>query len=93
MKFLRNFFDKRYEKTGKKWHPLVESFDTILFTPNHTTKSGAHIRDAADLKRTMMFVILAMVPCLLFGMWNVGEQHYIMTGEVVEFWDKFLHGA
>lgn len=93
MKFLRNFFDKSYEKAGKKWHPLVESFDTILFTPNHTTKSGAHIRDAADLKRTMMFVILAMVPCLLFGMWNVGEQHYIMTGEAVEFFDKFLHGA
>lgn len=93
MNFLRKFFDKQYEKVAHKWHPIVESFDTILFTPNHTTKSGAHVRDAIDLKRTMMFVILAMVPCLLFGMWNVGHQHYIMTGEAAEFFDKFLHGA
>ncbi len=93
MKFLRNFFDKAYEKAGDKFHPVVESFDTILFTPNHTTKSGAHIRDAVDLKRTMMFVILAMIPCLLFGMWNVGEQHFVMMNETVSFWDKFLHGA
>ncbi|MDB4052250.1 NADH:ubiquinone reductase (Na(+)-transporting) subunit B [Flavobacteriales bacterium] len=93
MQFLRNFFDKAYEKTGEKFHPVVESFDTILFSPNHTTKSGAHVRDAVDLKRTMMFVILAMVPCLLFGMWNVGEQHFIASGETVSFFDKFLHGA
>ncbi|MDG1175243.1 MAG: NADH:ubiquinone reductase (Na(+)-transporting) subunit B [Flavobacteriales bacterium] len=93
MQFLRNFFDKAYEKAGEKFHPVVESFDTILFSPNHTTKSGAHVRDAVDLKRTMMFVILAMVPCLLFGMWNVGEQHFIASGETVSFFDKFLHGA
>ncbi|MEN8927862.1 MAG: NADH:ubiquinone reductase (Na(+)-transporting) subunit B [Flavobacteriales bacterium] len=93
MKFLRNFFDKSYEKAGHKWHPVVESFDTILFTPNITTKSGAHIRDAVDLKRTMMFVILAMVPALLFGIWNVGHQHFIMKGESVEFLDKILHGS
>ena len=93
MKFLRNFFDKRYEKTNKKWYPLIESFETLVFTPNHTTKSGAHIRDGIDLKRTMMFVIVAMIPCLLFGMWNVGQQHFVMTGEVVGFWDKFLHGT
>ncbi len=93
MKFLRNFFDKAYEKAGEKFHPVVESFDTILFSPNHTTKSGSHVRDAVDLKRTMMFVILAMVPCLLFGMWNVGEQHFLALGESVSFFDKFLHGA
>ena len=93
MKFLRNFFDKRYEKSSKKWHPLWESFDTLFFTPNHTTKSGAHIRDGADLKRTMMFVILALIPALLFGMWNVGDQHFLASGEPAEFMDRFLHGA
>ncbi|MGB1040113.1 MAG: NADH:ubiquinone reductase (Na(+)-transporting) subunit B [Flavobacteriales bacterium] len=93
MKFLRNFFDKRYEKTSKKWHPLWESFETLVFTPNHTTKSGAHIRDGIDLKRTMMFVILAMIPALLFGIWNVGEQHFVMMNETVGFWDKIIHGA
>lgn len=94
MKFLRKFFDTRYEKTNKKWYPLIESFETLIFTPNHTTKSGAHIRDGIDLKRTMMFVIIAMVPCLLFGMWNVGEQHFIALGDSsVDFIDKFIHGA
>jgi len=93
MKFIRNFFDKRYKDSNKKWHPLWESFDTLFFTPNHTTKSGSHIRDGADLKRTMMFVILALVPCLLFGMWNVGDQHFLASGETAEFMDKFLHGA
>lgn len=93
MKFLRNFFDKRYEKTNKKWYPLIESFETLVFTPNHTTKSGSHIRDGIDLKRTMMFVILAMIPALLFGMWNVGEQHFIAFGEEASLWDKFFHGA
>ena len=85
MKFLRNFFDKRYEKTNKKWYPLIESFETLVFTPNHTTKSGSHIRDGIDLKRTMMFVIVAMVPALLFGIWNVGQQHFIALGQEVDF--------
>ena len=94
MKFLRKFFDKRYEKTSKKWHPLWESFETLVFTPNHTTKTGAHIRDGIDLKRTMMFVIVAMVPALLFGIWNVGEQHFLMMGgDAASFMDKVIHGA
>ena len=93
MKFLRNFFDKRYEKTNKKWYPLIESFETLVFTPNHTTKSGSHIRDGIDLKRTMMFVIVAMVPALLFGIWNVGQQHFIALGQEVDFMEKIIHGA
>ena len=73
MKFLRNLIDKqkemldKSEKTKKFW-PLIDALDTFAFTPNHATKSGSHIRDGIDLKRTMMTVIIALVPCLLFGM-------------------------
>ncbi len=98
MKFLRNIFDNAHaalnksEKT-KKYFPLVDAFDTLMFTPNHTTKGGAHVRDAIDLKRTMMMVIMALVPALLMGMYNVGYQHYLAQG-VAEpvFMDAFLHG-
>lgn len=99
MKFLRNIFDNAHaalnksEKT-KKYFPLIDAFDTLMFTPNHTTKSGAHVRDAIDLKRTMMLVIIALIPSLLFGMYNVGYQHYLAQG-ITEpvFIDAFLHGA
>lgn len=98
MKFLRNIFDNAHaalnksEKT-KKYFPLVDAFDTLMFTPNHTTKGGAHVRDAIDLKRTMMMVIMALVPALLMGMYNVGYQHYLAQG-VAEpvFIDAILHG-
>jgi len=92
IKFLRKKFDDLYEKVSHKYHPVVESFDTIHFTPNLITKSGAHIRDAADLKRTMMFVIFAMVPCLLFGMWNVGNLHAASIGETWTLWEMFGYG-
>ena len=97
MKFLRNIFDNAHaalnksEKT-KKYFPLVDSLDTLMFTPNHTTQGGAHVRDAIDLKRTMMFVIIALIPSLLFGMYNVGYQHYLALGETPVFMDSFLHG-
>lgn len=99
MKFLRNIFDNAHasinksEKT-KKLFPLIDAFDTLIFTPNHTTKSGAHVRDAIDLKRTMMTVIMALIPALLFGIYNVGYQHYIAQGVAEpEFLDAFLHGV
>lgn len=88
MKFARKIFDNAHhkmeanEKTKKFW-PLIDAFDTLLFTPNTVTKSGAHIRDAIDLKRTMMLVITAMVPCLLFGIFNTGYQHYAAQGAEV----------
>lgn len=98
MKFLRNIFDNAHaalnksEKT-KKYFPLIDAFDTLMFTPNHTTKSGAHVRDAIDLKRTMMMVIIALVPALLMGMYNVGYQHYLAEGIAHPvFMDSFLHG-
>ncbi len=100
MKFLRNIFDNAHktlnssEKT-KKFFPLVDAFDTLMFTPNHVTKKGSHVRDAMDLKRTMMLVIIALVPCLLFGIYNTGYQHYRVLGvlEIISFWEIILKGA
>lgn len=92
--------EPKFAKGGKleKWHPVFESFATLAFTPNITTKKGSHIRDAVDLKRTMMTVILALVPCLLFGIYNTG--HWEMVAETgnrnLDFWAnggaKFLAG-
>ena len=81
---------------GAKWErfaPAVNAFDTFLFVPNHTTHKGAHIRDAVDLKRTMVTVIIALVPALLYGIYNTGYQYFIQTGEAFTFIDAFLHGA
>lgn len=85
MKALRNLLDNikpHFEKGGKfeKLYPVYDGFETFLFVPNHTTQHGAHIRDSIDLKRTMIMVVIAMIPCLLFGMWNVGYQHFLATG-------------
>ncbi|MFT5883737.1 MAG: Na+-transporting NADH:ubiquinone oxidoreductase subunit B [Arcticibacterium sp.] len=98
MKFLRNLLDSvkpNFEKGGKmeKWHPAFEAFETLLFVPDETTKNGVHIKDAMDMKRTMMTVIIALIPCLLFGMWNVGHQHYLAFGMEASLGDKFLFGA
>jgi Na+-transporting NADH:ubiquinone oxidoreductase subunit B len=98
VKFLRKIFDNAHaqlnksEKT-KKLFPLVDSVDTLMFTPNHVTKNGAHIRDSIDLKRTMMLVIISLVPCLLFGIYNTGYQHFLLTGEEVTFWEIIGKGA
>ena len=98
MKFLRNLLDSakpNFEKGGKmeKWHPAFEAIETLLFAPDETTKNGVHIKDAMDLKRTMMTVIIALIPCLLFGMWNVGHQHYLAFGMDASLTDKFFFGA
>jgi len=61
--------------------------------PNHTTKKGAHIRDAVDLKRTMVTVIIALLPALVYGIYNTGYQYFIQTGESFTFMDAFIHGA
>lgn len=88
--------EPNFEKGGKleKYFPVFDSLATFLFTPNHTTHKGAHVRDAIDLKRTMFLVIVAMVPALLFGMWNVGQQHFLAIGEFDHtLMEKFLFGA
>ncbi|MBP9848914.1 MAG: NADH:ubiquinone reductase (Na(+)-transporting) subunit B [Flavobacterium sp.] len=99
MKFLRDKIDqikKPFEKGQKfeKFAPAINALDTFLYVPNHTTKHGAHIRDAVDLKRTMITVVLALVPALLFGIYNSGYQHFIQLNEGVlpPFMDIFLHG-
>ncbi|MGB5983426.1 MAG: NADH:ubiquinone reductase (Na(+)-transporting) subunit B [Nonlabens sp.] len=103
MKWLRSKLDqarKPFEPGAKfeKYAPAINAFDTFLFTPNHVTKKGAHIRDVVDLKRTMILVVLALVPALLFGMWNTGAQYlYQEMGLAsvldVPFMDAFIEGA
>jgi Na+-transporting NADH:ubiquinone oxidoreductase subunit B len=97
MKALRNYVDKikpQFEKGGKfeKLHSTFDAFETFLFVPNLTTKKGAHIRDAIDMKRTMATVVLALIPALLFGMYNVGYQHFLSYGESPGFWPTFWFG-
>lgn len=91
---LRDKIDKLkapFEKGGKyeKYHPAVQAFDTFLFVPNHTTKKGAHVRDAVDLKRVMITVNIALIPALLFGIWNTGFQYLSQIQDNVGFWEAF----
>jgi len=95
MNFLRNQLDKikpNFEKGGKyeKYGPAYSGFETFLFVPNHTTKTGAHIRDGVDLKRVMITVVIAMLPAMIFGMWNVGYQN---MGDGHGFMEYFTFGA
>jgi Na+-transporting NADH:ubiquinone oxidoreductase subunit B len=97
MKVLRDFLDKQkphFEKGGKlhKLHSTFDAFETFLFVPNTVAKNGAHIRDAIDMKRTMIIVVLAMIPPLIFGIWNVGYQHYLSHGMAYDFWPMFGFG-
>lgn len=86
MKALRKQLDKikpNFQKGGKfeKLHSTFDAFETFLFVPDKTTRAGSHIRDSIDLKRTMSAVIIAMIPALLFGIWNTGYQHYLSLGQ------------
>ncbi len=92
---LKEKLDSIKEKgEGKKWLPAFEAFHTFLYTPDETTHSGGHIKGADDLKRTMMMVVLALIPCLIFGMFNTGFQHFRAFGEPVDFFsmDAFWYG-
>lgn len=97
MNALRRYIDKikpNVEKGGK-FHFLkstFEGFETFLFVPNTVTSSGSHIRDAFDMKRGMIMVVLALVPPLLFGMWNTGYQHFLAMGVEAGFWETFWFG-
>ena len=101
MKFLHDLLQKQkpmFEKGGKfeKLHYLFEANETFLFSPASTTKNkGVQIKDAIDLKRMMMTVVIAMIPCLIFGIFNVGYQHNIATGVATTFLslDNLLFGA
>lgn len=77
----------------EKYAPAYNALDTFLFTPNHTTKKGAHIRDAVDLKRTMITVVIALIPALIFGMWNQGYQYLIQIQSEVGIWEAIGQGS
>ena len=85
MKLFKNILNSvkpHFEKGGKleKLYPAYDAFETFLFVPDHTSHTGAHMRDAIDLKRTMFTVVLALIPALIFGMWNTGCQHFLALG-------------
>lgn len=98
MKGLRKYLDKikpNFMPGGKysKLQSVFEGFESFLFTPNTTSVSGVSIHDSNDSKRTMTVVIVSLIPCLLFGMYNIGYQHYLAIGQVeAGFWSMFLYG-
>ena len=97
MKALRNLVDKlkpTFSEGGKlsALHSTFEGFETFLFVPNTTTQKGAHVRDCNDMKRTMIMVVLALVPALLFGMYNTGYQHFLSLGQEAGLWQCFWFG-
>ncbi len=88
---LRSYIDKikpNFQKGAKygMFHSTFDAFETFLFVPNRVTTKGSHIRDSIDMKRTMTVVIVALLPALFFGMWNVGYQHALSIGESWPFW-------
>ena len=97
MKALRNYLDKikpNFEEGGKlaMFRSVFDGFETFLFVPNSTSKSGVHIHDCMDSKRTMTIVIIALLPALLFGMYNVGYQHNLAVGSDPGFLMTFIYG-
>ena len=99
MNALRKMLDKikpTFNEGGKlsMFRSVFDGFETFLFVPNTTSKSGAHIHDAVDSKRIMIMVVIALMPALLFGMYNVGYQHYLAIGQLAEtgFWTVFAYG-
>ncbi|MBR9860933.1 NADH:ubiquinone reductase (Na(+)-transporting) subunit B [bacterium] len=97
MKFLRKTLDNlkpTFSKGGKLsfLHSTFDGIETFLFVPNRTTQKGSHIRDGIDLKRTMFTVVIALLPALLFGMWNIGYQYYNAIGQTDTHLQYFFYG-
>lgn len=97
MKSVRRLVDKvkpNFEKGGKLYfaHSFFDAFETFLFVPDKVTRQGAHIRDAIDMKRTMILVVMALFPAFLFGIWNTGYQHFISMGVAAGFWQIVGYG-
>ncbi len=98
MSFLRNYLNQikpNFEEGGKlhAFRSVFDGFETFLYVPNTTAKSGASIHDAIDSKRIMSMVVIALLPALLFGMYNVGYQNYLAAGQDGSFLDMFIYGA
>ena len=98
MKALRKYLDRikpNFEPGGKlhAFHSVFDGFETFLFTPRDTSHSGVHIHDSIDSKRTMIIVVLALIPCLLFGIYNTGYQHWLAIGaSTFPFWELMAYG-
>ena len=97
MSALRNLVDKikpTFTKGGKLGflESTFDAFETFLFVPNTTTQKGAHIRDCNDMKRTMIMVVVALMPALLFGFYNTGYMHFLSQGVQPEFWASLWFG-
>ncbi|MDE5970086.1 MAG: NADH:ubiquinone reductase (Na(+)-transporting) subunit B [Muribaculaceae bacterium] len=98
MKSLKKYLDKikpQFEPGGKlqAFRSVFDGFETFLFTPNETSKSGVHIHDSRDSKRTMIIVVLALMPCLLMGMYNAGYQNWLAAGQTeFPFWQLLGYG-
>ena len=94
---LRKFIDKikpNFEEGGKLYcfHSFFDAMETFFYVPNKVTLNGAHVRDAVDMKRNMIYVLIALIPCFLFGTWNIGYQHFLSHGEVATLWQNFGYG-
>lgn len=83
-----------FERGGKFGflHSSIDAFDTFLRVPGTVTSRGSHVRDAVDLKRIMIIVVVALIPAALFGMWNVGYQHELATGQSFGLFQNFWYG-
>jgi len=97
VKVVENLLGKvkpAFEKGGKleKLYPMYDALETFAFVPDHTTQKGAHIRDSIDMKRTMFLVIVALIPCLLFGIYNTGYQHYLALQQEATFMEMVVFG-
>jgi Na+-transporting NADH:ubiquinone oxidoreductase subunit B len=100
VKYLKKMVDTVAPTFGKGGrlgflHSLFDAVETLLFLPDTVTKKGAHIRDAVDLKRALIVVVVALVPALLFGMYNTGLQHFRAVGEAVaatSIWGCWWYG-
>ncbi|MBQ9223549.1 MAG: NADH:ubiquinone reductase (Na(+)-transporting) subunit B [Prevotella sp.] len=99
MKALRNYINKikpNFQEGGKlhAFRSVFDGFETFLFVPNDTAKSGTNIHDAIDSKRIMSFVVIALLPALLFGMYNIDYQNYLAAGtlETAGFIEIFVYG-
>ncbi len=97
MKAIRKILDniKPHVQKGGKFEMLHSTYDAIeslFFVSDKVTTKGSHIRDGVDMKRTMIWVVLALVPIMLFGMWNVGRLHFLSQGVTAEFLEIFFYG-
>ncbi|HBL79378.1 MAG TPA: NADH:ubiquinone reductase (Na(+)-transporting) subunit B [Aequorivita sp.] len=101
MGLKQNLHKLKEKYKGTKMAPAFNALHTFLYTPNETTHSGSHVRAADDLKRTMNTVIMALIPCLIFGIFNAGYQHYAAIDNTLRLdplgnfftWDNFILGA